>query len=264
MRTRIIILGILGACILLLRQDTPVRTGILTATLPLQRATARNVNAVSTRVGQLQQIPLLFSEQARLQAAIADLQLQLRDRSSLAAENAALREELKVANRPATTKLLVAPIRARSFRTETTDQGRQFTPTLTVSIGREAGVVAGSAVTVLGHLIGRVSTVETNQSEITLITGETSRIQVELDGSKEKGLLKGSLAGNLFITDVTQGIQVPAGTLVLTSGLGGTLPQGIPIGTVTETITKANEQTQELALTSPINLDLLEYVMIVP
>lgn len=111
--------------------------------------------------------------------------------------------------------------------------------TLTISAGKRQGVQPLDPVVAPEGLLGIVSTVDPSTSEV--VTWAHDRFRAS--GMAVDGSVYGLLAPHTTTSDGVwmmelRGIpyrrQVPIGTLIVTSGLGGILPRGIPVGTVVD------------------------------
>lgn len=148
--------------------------------------------------------------------------------SSLRAENVRLRALLGLGNRLGTGYLAVEVLH-QSLPTD----GR----TLLLSGGARAGVHEFDPVVDAEGLIGVVRTVEPERS----IAMTWAHPEFRASAFTQQGEVFGVIAPGLQVTGNEQLLQlrgvairdsVPAGTLVVTSGLGGVYPPGIPVGTV--------------------------------
>jgi rod shape-determining protein MreC len=112
--------------------------------------------------------------------------------------------------------------------------------TLTISAGKRQGVQVLDPVVAPDGLLGIVSAVDPSTSEV--VTWAHDRFRAS--GMAADGSVYGILAPHptpsngvwtLELRGVPYRSQVPMGTTILTSGLGGILPRGIPVGTVVDT-----------------------------
>ena len=82
-------------------------------------------------------------------------------------------------------------------------------------------------------VIGQISECGPTSSVVRLITDEDSSVSAMIQSSRAQGMLRGSADGTLKLTLVGVDQTVEVGDLVITSGLGGVYPKGLPLGTVT-------------------------------
>lgn len=135
--------------------------------------------------------------------------------------------------------------------------------TFTINRGQRDGVRRGNPVVVGRNLIGRVITVSANAARVQLISAEGSAVSARLQTNRVEGSVIGQVSGNLRMTLLPQGASVQVGDLVLTSGLGGTLPPDLVIGQVTSTRQFESDIEQSAEVRSLIDFDTQEIVMVI-
>lgn len=114
-----------------------------------------------------------------------------------------------------------------------------WSSTITIDKGTSSGIDVGMPVSSSTGIIGQVSEVGLTTATVRLITDENSGVSAMVQSSRAQGQVVGSADGTLRMTLVRTDQQVSVGDMVITSGLGGTFPRGLPLGTVSN-ITKAS------------------------
>lgn len=111
------------------------------------------------------------------------------------------------------------------------ESGDNFTHALLIYIGDEA-VKKGQIVLGDESVIGRVDKVSGRYAKVILVTDINSKIPVVVERTRVRGILSGNNTAmpQLIFTRSTSDIQ--AGDVVVTSGVGGMFPAGLPIGFV--------------------------------
>jgi len=108
--------------------------------------------------------------------------------------------------------------------------------TLLLSAGRRAGVEPLQPVVAPSGLVGMVLSVDPRTSVVMAWTHPDFRASAMVEGGKVFGVVaarRGETAGEVMeLRGVPYRDSLPAGTPVVTSGLGGVFPRGIPLGTV--------------------------------
>ena len=196
---------------------------------PLARGLRQTV--LAPFLGLQQQTELLSASLARYAAVVAQ-----RDSAALAAtflpelrgENTRLRSLLGLGQRlsssyvPAEVLHEPEPTSALTF---------------IVSAGKKQGVRPLSAVVSPEGLVGIVSAVDTRTSVVVSWAHPEFRASAMAADGSVYGIIAphGTEGPRMWLLEL-QGIAyrqlVPTGTMILTSGLGGVLPRGIPVGTV--------------------------------
>jgi len=141
----------------------------------------------------------------------------------LAAENAQLRELLKLTPEPAAT-FITARVIANS--------GGAYVRSLMVHAGSGNGVARGQAAVTGEGLVGRVSEVGSRAARIILITDLNSRVPVVVEGPQQRALLTGDNSERPCLQYLDAGAGIKVGDRVVTSGQGGVFPPGLPVGVV--------------------------------
>ncbi|WP_304170863.1 rod shape-determining protein MreC [Phenylobacterium aquaticum] len=122
------------------------------------------------------------------------------------------------------------PIPMVAARTVTDSRG-PFANTRLANAGKEKGVKAGNPVMSENGLVGRIIGVTTGASRILLLTDVASRTPVMIDRTNARAILTGDGGPNPKLDYLRGQNPVKDGDRVLTSGDGGVLPRGLPVGT---------------------------------
>jgi len=111
---------------------------------------------------------------------------------------------------------------------------RPFIKTMILNAGAEQGVKAGQAVLDDRGLIGRIYLTGDRTSWVILLTDLNSRVPVAIEPSNRRAMLTGdnSTAPELELDTGIAGVK--AGDRVYSSGDGGQLPPGLPVGVVVD------------------------------
>ncbi|MEM9810038.1 MAG: rod shape-determining protein MreC [Pseudomonadota bacterium] len=114
------------------------------------------------------------------------------------------------------------------------ENGGPFSRALVLSAGRRDGIAKGSAVIDGKGLIGHVVTVGNKASRVLLLTDANSHVPVYIEEVDTEGLLSGTAERRAEIRLFSGRLQgeISAGMRVVTSGTGGTMPRGLPVGEI--------------------------------
>ena len=164
---------------------------------------------------------------ARLRAERDSLALAAARLPAITAENAQLRAVLALRGR-----LKVEFTTAEVLHQAGISDGLS----LLLSRGRDAGITRLSAVVAPSGLVGVVIAVDPHTSVAMAWTHPDFRASAMIEGSDVYGIVtarRGAAGGDLMqLTGVPFRDSLAPGTLVVTSGLGGVFPRGIPVGTI--------------------------------
>ena len=139
-----------------------------------------------------------------------------------------------------------------------------FVRYITINVGERDGIEIGMPVVGGGlALVGRVSKVNYSTSQVQLLTDPASFINVRLVESRASGTVAGTSEGVLLLQNVLQTEELKPGDLIVTSGLGGTLPQALPVGVVERVISQDLETSQQAIVRPGVDFDRLEAVLVI-
>lgn len=189
-----------------------------------------------------------------------------KDLEALRAENARLKEEVNLDKR---LKEIAGYTEGVPFNTITASiiafNAYSGAQTITLDKGRASGVMKDMAVITPTGAIGRILDSTLHSSRVLLSTDPRSDIDVILSRSRVKGVVEGAGTDVLLLKYVRLPDDVSLGDGVITSGLAGTFPKGIPVGTVTK-IEKGTDnffKSIEVMPSVPINRRLEEVLVVV-
>ncbi len=129
--------------------------------------------------------------------------------------------------------------------------------------GTKDGIKPGMAATSEGFLIGRVTQVYGDSSQILLISDPLSDVPALIPDISADGLVQGQIGMGITMNQIQQDANLQAGQNVVTSGLGGSYPKGILIGKI-ENITKKNNSIfQSASVRTQIDFNALERVQVI-
>jgi rod shape-determining protein MreC len=141
----------------------------------------------------------------------------------LEAENKGLRDLLKMQADPAQSRITARVI---------ADVGGPFLRNVVILAGRRTGVRDGLVALAGGGLAGRVVSAGNSSSRVLLINDINARVPVLLEGSRQRGLVEGDNTPELRLTSLPPDVVPTLGERLVTSGVGGIFPAGIPVGIV--------------------------------
>jgi rod shape-determining protein MreC len=110
------------------------------------------------------------------------------------------------------------------------DTAGPFARAIIVNAGARQGVRKGDAALDSFGLVGRVIAVGQGSSRVLLLTDTTSRVPVLIEPNGVRAMLTGEPNGPPSVLFVPPGSQIADGSAIVTSGDGGVLPPGLPVG----------------------------------
>jgi rod shape-determining protein MreC len=222
-----------------------VRANVTDAVAPILTILSRPAATVSNIVDKGQEIISLREENARLREENARLLQWQAVARRLNVENRELRD-INRFNPAGAIKFVSARVIA--------DTGGTFAHSLVLSAGKRQGVRKGQAVITGDGLVGRIAGVGRNSSRVLLITDLNSRIPVVIESSRARAILAGDNVDRPKLIHLPPGASISPGDRIVTSGHGGALPWGLPVGTV------ASVSDEGIAVQPFVERGRLEYV----
>jgi rod shape-determining protein MreC len=113
------------------------------------------------------------------------------------------------------------------------DESGPFLRAFVVNAGVNQGVKKGQAAIDGQGLLGRVISAGQNSSRVLRLEDLNSRIPVQVEPTGTKAILTGDNSDQPRLEYLPPMASVSAGDRVVTSGDGGLLPPGLPVGTIT-------------------------------
>jgi len=202
----------------------PFQGLFLRATAPVEsifRGVFEPVASVLSDVGELGD---LRDENDRLRVENEELRNLLAQREQDAQRIKDLESALALSEGDTTTTRLAANVVHRD--------SSPFSDVITIDRGESSGLQKGMVVTsAQGSLMGTITKVTSNSAFVRLITDTRSNVRAQVvGGTGADGIVKGE-PGRTLSLDLAQG-EIKVGDQVITAGLGGSYPFGIPIGLV--------------------------------
>jgi rod shape-determining protein MreC len=191
---------------------------------PLQRAALVPRDLIVGAANLAVSSATLRSNNQKLAAKNLQLSVEANQRASLAAENAHLRALLALSPQVGAQ---AAPAEVQY------DMRDPFTQKVVIGRGSQQGILNGSPVVSEDGMIGQVTTVYPMQSEVTLLTDKDQAVPVQIVRTGLRGVVYGTPAGNeLELRFVPISADIVAGDELVTSGLDGVYPPGLPVAKV--------------------------------
>jgi len=162
-------------------------------------------------------------ENRQLQETIHQLSLQQKQMEEIRQENIRLRQLLSI-NELSPIETIGARVVAR-----TPDF---LSNLLYINRGQGDGIVVNSPVMSGLGIVGRVVLVSNQNSQVQLITNPDASVGAMLERTRLPGVLRGSGNSLLEMNYISATEQVETGDMVVTSGLDGVYPKGLPVGRV--------------------------------
>ena len=201
-----------------------IRAVLAFVAYPIQQAARLPVLAAESVAGYFATQSRLREDNARLRAQLLAASLDAQRFEAAEAESANLRRLIGAAER----------LPRQSIPAEILYSGRDpYTRKVFVDRGTQHGVQPGSPVVDEAGVIGQLTRAHAFLSEVTLLTdkGQAVPVQVLRNGLRAIAFGDGA-SGMLELRYMSADVDVESGDLLVTSGLDGTYPPGLPVGNV--------------------------------
>ncbi len=201
----------------------PFQGAFLKLTAPVDNVFTAVFRPIATFLSDAGSLNDLQDENARLRVENEDLRNKIVGLQQDAERVKELEEALKITQGSGTDVRLAASVVHKDTS--------PFTDVVSINRGSSSGVKAGMVVlSAQGSLLGTVTKTFDDQSFVRLITDSKSKVNAQVLESKSDGIVRGN-AGRTLTFDLAQA-DIKVGDRIVTSGLGGNYPPGVPIGTV--------------------------------
>lgn len=134
--------------------------------------------------------------------------------------------------------------------------------TLVVDRGSADGVLEGMPVVAAGGVVGRLVKVAQHSSRVLLLTDHASAIAAVVQRSRARGVVRGAGGGRCSLEFTVKDEDVKVGDTVISSGIGGVFPKGLPIGEVTMVKKGEYGVFQTIEVRPAVNIGKLEEMLV--
>lgn len=202
----------------------------------------------------------LVEENQALKERVAELEGELRETQDALAENEEFRQILGLSEKYSEFILESAKVVDRGVS--------NWNTTFTINKGEESGIELDDCVIDSAYnLVGQVTEVGNGWATVRSVIDTDIRIGALVGESGAVAMVVGDFAlmslGQTKLSYLTNDAQVFEGDVLLTSGRGGTFPQGLVIGTVDAVYTEAGGQVEYATVNPAVDPDSLTRVFVV-
>jgi rod shape-determining protein MreC len=127
--------------------------------------------------------------------------------------------------------------------------------------GEDSGIKRDMAVITADGIVGKVLLVYPNESQVLLISDQSSGVGAILEKSRLQGVLRGTPNGEVTLERVMSDEQVQPGEAVLTSGGDQIFPKGLAIGSVSK-VGQGKDLFLNIKIKPAADLSKLEEVLV--
>jgi rod shape-determining protein MreC len=133
--------------------------------------------------------------------------------------------------------------------------------TVVIDKGKADGVREGLPVVVAEGVVGRILSCAPHQARILLATDASSAVAALVQRNRTRGVARGR--GDLLTLEyAVRQAEIEKGDHIITSGMGGVFPKGLPVGQVVRVAPEASGMFQSVEIAPYVDFDRLEEVLV--
>lgn len=234
---------------------TPFQGVFLKVTAPVQGVLTTVFRPVAAFLSDAGSLNDLQDENAKLRLDNEELRNKVTTLQQGAEQVEELQKALGVTQNVASGTKLAASVVHRD--------SSPFTDVISIDRGSGDGIKVGMVVlSSQGSLLGTVTTVTSGAAFVRLITDTKSKVASQIQESKVEGITKGSPNRGVSFDLAVSQATINVGDTVITSGLGGNYPQGLPIGRVSEVSGSSQELYKKVTVEPLVRLSTARTVLV--
>ena len=134
--------------------------------------------------------------------------------------------------------------------------------TIIVDRGENDGMVEGMVALNSNGIVGQVIHVSNNYSKVLLAIAPSSAIDVFVQKTRVRGILKGVGENGYQLYYVLKNAEVNRGDHIVTAGIGGVFASGIPVGIVSAVHRKTRGMFLEIEVEPTVDFQRLEFLQL--
>jgi rod shape-determining protein MreC len=132
-----------------------------------------------------------------------------------------------------------------------------------VDKGENSGIQLDMPVVNGRGVVGRIVSISSNYAKALLIIDQNSGVDALVQRSRDRGVLKGLSTEACTLNYVVKSSDVQVDDMVVTSGLGGVFPRGLPLGKIVEVRELTGELFNEILVRPSVDFSKLEEVLVI-
>jgi len=129
--------------------------------------------------------------------------------------------------------------------------------------GERSGIAVDMPVVNASGVVGRVVSVSPNYAKVLLVIDQNSSVDCLVERSRDRGMVRGLSATTCSVDYMVKTSDVKVHDRIVTSGLGGVYPKGIPIGQVVSANESPGDLFRRVRLRPAVDFSRLEEVLVI-
>ncbi len=132
-----------------------------------------------------------------------------------------------------------------------------------INRGEDSGIKRNMAVLTDEGIVGRVLRTTPKTSDIVTVLDLYSAVDAIVERSRARGVIEGLTDDTCQLKYALRTDDIKPGDFLISSGLGGIFPKGVPVGTVSKVNRQPYGITQEVEVKPSVDFSKLEEVLVV-
>ena len=129
--------------------------------------------------------------------------------------------------------------------------------------GNRAGLKWDMPVVNASGVVGRIVSVSSDYAKVLLIIDQNSAVDCLTQRSRDRGMVKGTSTQICKMDYMGKLSDAVVGDVVITSGLGGIFPKGLPVGKIENVKEGIGKLFKEIEVTPSVDFSKLEEVLVI-
>jgi rod shape-determining protein MreC len=132
-----------------------------------------------------------------------------------------------------------------------------------INRGSNSGVEKDMAVINSEGVVGRVMRVDADSADVVTLLDLLSAVDAVVQRSRVRGIVEGKTEEICQLKFALRTDDIQVGDLLVTSGLGGIFPRGVPVGSVSSVVKKEYGITQTVEVRPSVDFSRVEEVLVI-
>jgi len=128
--------------------------------------------------------------------------------------------------------------------------------------GRDHGLRRGLPVVVAEGVVGQVVDVSGGYAKVLLVIDHNHAVDGIVQRTRARGIVKGDPTGQCIFDFLLRKYDIQVGDMIVTSGLDGVFPKGLPVGRVSALIPEGTGIFQQVYAAPFVDFETLEEVLV--
>jgi rod shape-determining protein MreC len=132
-----------------------------------------------------------------------------------------------------------------------------------INRGKRSGLTVDMPAVNEDGVVGRIVSVSDNYSKVLLLIDQNSAVDCIIQRSRDNGIVKGLSSDACIMDYVLKTSDIKVEDIIITSGIGGIFPKGLPVGRVTDIKDPSDEFFMEIKVEPFVDFAKLEEILVI-